>query len=78
MAELRSIPCRKVEDEPCPWCHKSYPCFGQEFNSMNCPRVSAYSFLEWENVHEDGWYIGGVQFRDEITLEAEVEDGEAS
>lgn len=42
---------------------------------MNCPRVLAYQFLDWEQVHEDGWYVGAVQFREEIILEAEF-DGE--
>jgi hypothetical protein len=75
MGELRALPGRKSEDDaPCYWCHESYPCHGKGFGPMNCPRVSAYSFLDWEQVHEDGWYIGAVQFREEITLEAEVED----
>jgi len=41
---------------------------------MNCPRVSAYQFLDAEQIHTDGWYISAVQFRDEIVLEGVIED----
>jgi hypothetical protein len=74
-ATLHTLP-RKGEE--CHWCHESYPCHSKKFHWMNCPRVSAYQFLDAEQIHADGWYIGAVQFRDEITLEVEVDDAEAA
>lgn len=72
MGELRALPTRQREEDECPWCHCSFPCHDKKFNAYNCPRVVAYQFLDWEQVHEDGWYIGAVQFREEIVVEAEL------
>jgi hypothetical protein len=73
-AKLTAIPCSKP-DEPCVWCHKSFPCAGQGFSLWNCPRVSAYNFLDAEQIHPDGWYIGGVSFREDIVLEGVIDEG---
>lgn len=77
-AKLHSIPCGEKK-QTCLWCHELYPCHTQNFSTENCPRVVAIEFFSAEEVHGDGWYVRGVQFRDiDIEAEVEVDDDESS
>ena len=89
MGELRSFPGKKQDDErqPCIFCHPSYPCHkgapGPDgklvpFDLFSCPRCVEQQYFQNDQIHEDGFFVAAVRFRDEITLEGEIEDAEAS
>lgn len=80
MADLRALPPRSREEETsCEWCHKNYPCHGEGFNRMNCPRVEGIRFLSGEECHYDAkgelvWDIQAVSFKLDVEYVAEAEE----
>lgn len=61
---------------PCEFCHEHYPCHGQGFSRLNCPRVEIMAFLSGEDVHTDGWDVAAVTFKTFSMLEVEYDEEE--
>jgi hypothetical protein len=80
VADIRPFKPKEKDDEetyvPCAFCHPNYPCHGQEFTCLNCPRVAAIAFLPWEDIHENGWDVAHVAFKSFGELEAELDEHE--
>jgi hypothetical protein len=80
MGEVRPFKPKGKDDEetyiPCVFCHTHYPCHGQEFTCLNCPRVASMGFHAWEDLHENGWDLSHVAFKTFGELEAEFDEDE--